>query len=348
MKKKINHLTKIISIKKFFDSIGIDDACSKGLVASCSKNFKYSSKDRIVTGYATTENIDYVRDRITFDAMKNSKDDLLHPGTNVVLYNHNDDLPIGKVLSTVVDNIGMKVKVLISKSEDVKDIWTKIKERIIKSFSIRFIPLEIKTVKDDNGNVTSYDIVKMRMLEVSLVSIPMNNTANVTDVIGKSLKINLKGSKKMKNVKTNSKETKSEKSLVVGILDELLDDSDSTINKTIAGAIEKSFKEFSEKMNVTEKKTEDKNEKDKTEETLSETVSKLEGKKKSLDGVTEEKKDTNNIPKKVLKSVEDKETSEYVTHIMEKDITGEYDKLSEEEKRLANAVYIYNCANKSK
>jgi len=138
-------------------------------------------KRRIISGYASTFDIDSGDMQITKTALENAKDDLLKYST--VLFNHDMDRPIGKTIETRVDDRGLFVKIVISNQED--DIWEKCKEGIINKFSIKGRSRD--TSITENGRVIQ--INEIELFEVSLVTIPMNNHAKATKVEEKSLNI---------------------------------------------------------------------------------------------------------------------------------------------------------------
>lgn len=131
------------------------------------------SGDWIVWGYASTFNVDSGNDQITKEALLGAKDDFVEYST--VLFNHDSNRPIGKVIDTEVDDIGLLIKVSLSKTE--KELWTKIKEGIISKFSINGRVIEEESI--DDGNI--YQINKIKFFEVSLVSVPANKYAEAVD-----------------------------------------------------------------------------------------------------------------------------------------------------------------------
>ena len=150
--------------------------------------------DRVVVGYASTFDVDTDNAQITREALENAKDDLLEYST--VLFNHDMNQPIGKVIETEVDDIGLLVKVILSKNED--DIWKKIEEGIINKFSIKGRALDIQPLGGDVQQVN-----KIKLYEVSLVSVPANveaqtishwiaKTLSETETSDNVIKINMK------------------------------------------------------------------------------------------------------------------------------------------------------------
>jgi len=247
-KKHIEILTSPEQIDAFFKAVGRDDladgfdihsnkifSMDSGKSKGSHKNFKLSKakrftpqkNDRYIDGYATTPDVDWVKDSVSLSAMKGAEKHLLRKGTNTVFYNHDTEQAIGKVVGVWVDKKGMFVQIIISKAEDVKNIWTKIKEKILSSYSIRFIAKKVKVERDGDYNVINYSIEKMDMLEVSVVGLPMNKEANIVNVMGKSRKFrkSIKSLFKQKGVKDMTKEKrKTITSVVKEILPEMLKD----------------------------------------------------------------------------------------------------------------------------
>lgn len=144
-----------------------------------------SAGDRIVVGYASTYDIDSDFTQLTREALQKASEDLLTYST--VLYNHDDTRPIGVVIETAVDDIGLLVKVKISKDET--EIWNKVTEGIINKFSIRGRSGDFEYIT--KGEDTILQIKSVSLHEVSLVSVPANKEAKtICYYIAKSLDIN--------------------------------------------------------------------------------------------------------------------------------------------------------------
>lgn len=129
---------------------------------------------RIVTGYAAVADVvDSQYELIAREALEEASKDLLKYTT--VLYNHDPDRPIGKVLEAAPQGSGLFVKVQISNTED--EIWDKICEGIISKFSFRGVITEYDEQFDKalSRNIT---IIKgFKIFEISLVSVPANPEA---------------------------------------------------------------------------------------------------------------------------------------------------------------------------
>lgn len=127
----------------------------------------------IVEGYAATSDFDMQEDIITEEAIRASARDLLENST--VLHNHNPDEAIGKVLSSDARPDGLFLKILISKTRP--DIWQQVREGVLNKFSVRGKILEARKEWVDRLKKYARLILKMRLVEVSLVAVPANPKA---------------------------------------------------------------------------------------------------------------------------------------------------------------------------
>lgn len=142
---------------------------------------KIKSGDRIIVGYASTFDVDTDNAQITREALEGAKKDLLTYST--VLFNHDPDRPIGKVIDTEVDDIGLLIKVILSKEEN--EIWNKVQEGILNKFSIKGRG-DVITQVGKNDQISQ--INKLELFEVSLVSVPANKEAGTISYwVAKSL-----------------------------------------------------------------------------------------------------------------------------------------------------------------
>lgn len=127
----------------------------------------------IVEGYAATTDFDMQEDIITEEAITASAKDLLENST--VLHNHNPDEAIGKVLASDARPGGLFLKILISKT--APEIWQQVKEGVLNKFSIRGKILEARKQWVERLKKFARLILKMRLVEVSLVAVPANPKA---------------------------------------------------------------------------------------------------------------------------------------------------------------------------
>ncbi|MFA6433759.1 MAG: HK97 family phage prohead protease [Elusimicrobiales bacterium] len=126
-----------------------------------------------IVGYAATSDLDLQGDIITEEALQGSSLDLLQNST--VLLNHDLKLPIGKVTKVQFDQHGLLIDALISQTEP--EIIQKIKEGVLNKFSIRGQVLERERKFMPELERTVNVILRMTLVEVSLVSVPANPEA---------------------------------------------------------------------------------------------------------------------------------------------------------------------------
>ena len=133
----------------------------------------------VVEGYATTANVDSEGQRFTEKALKGAENDLLEYST--VLFNHDKDRPIGKVLETQYDDVGIWIKVAVSNTE------MKIKEQIMDGTLSKFSIMgtvhndDVKEVIDKSTGDKIIEFNKAKFYEVSLVSVPANSEAKAVE-----------------------------------------------------------------------------------------------------------------------------------------------------------------------
>jgi len=127
----------------------------------------------IVEGYAATSDFDLQDDIITEEAIRASAKDLIENST--VLHNHNPDEAVGKVLESKAAKGGLFLKILISKT--APEIWQQVKEGVLNKFSVRGKILDAR--KEWVAEFKRYvrKILRMRLIEVSLVAVPANPKA---------------------------------------------------------------------------------------------------------------------------------------------------------------------------
>ena len=126
-----------------------------------------------VEGNVATDDLDLHDDIITEEALIGAAENLIENST--VLYNHDDNVTIGKIESSEVKDGGLWVKILISKT--VPEIWEQIKEGVLNKFSIRGRILDaVKQMDEEVGKVVRV-INSMYLVECSLVSVPANPRA---------------------------------------------------------------------------------------------------------------------------------------------------------------------------
>lgn len=143
------------------------------------KNFELKNigfeEEGIITGYASVFNeIDLANDVIKSGAFTAS----LNERTPVMLWNHNSDVVLGKWLEIREDEKGLFVKgQLCLDVEKSQEVYELLKSKSVTGLSIGF-SID-KSAYDVNG---SRIIEKLSLFEISIVSIPCNERAQITNV----------------------------------------------------------------------------------------------------------------------------------------------------------------------
>jgi len=139
-----------------------------------------------IWAYASTYDVDSDDCQITRTALEAAKDDLLK--YNTVLFNHDYNRPVGRVVETKIDSKGLLVRIIISASES--DLISKIQDGTLSKLSISGRVQDwAQTVEDEKGR-SILQITKIKLFEVSIVSVPANVEAKtISSSIVKSLVI---------------------------------------------------------------------------------------------------------------------------------------------------------------
>jgi HK97 family phage prohead protease len=128
-----------------------------------------------VSGYASTFDRDLGDDVVVPGAFQKS----LSTGRPVrFLFGHDHRQPIGKTLELKEDERGLFGRFAISKTSLGADVRTLLRDGAIDSFSIGYLPKEAEV--DKKAGVRK--LKEVELIEVSVVSIPMNPAALVTGV----------------------------------------------------------------------------------------------------------------------------------------------------------------------
>ncbi len=137
-------------------------------------------------GIASNGDVDRDNERIDPAVLPQMAKDLMLNST--VFFNHKHDaLPIGKVIDAHAEGDRLYIKVMPSKAKGVEDIITQIKEGILRSFSIGGKVLKAENVYDDKTERTVRVIKGLNIYEVSVVGVPANPGASISDIITKTL-----------------------------------------------------------------------------------------------------------------------------------------------------------------
>ena len=124
-----------------------------------------------IKGLASTNALDRTGDVINHDAwIKNNGLDNFKTNP-IILFNHDYNKPIGRATSMEVTQDGLELGAKISKSAgEIKDL---IKDGVLGAFSVGF---RVKDA-DYNSETDGYKIKDAELFEVSVVSVPANQTA---------------------------------------------------------------------------------------------------------------------------------------------------------------------------
>lgn len=151
-----------------------------------------------IRGYASTADEDRGNDIVLPEAFRKSiqKDYKNNP---IILFQHNTNRPIGKAVSMQIDQKGLFIEAIVYDEE----IAMKVDKEVLRTFSIGYYPIVIEYRDADTDQVLDPEndrdfmriwmgdnvkriIKELELLEISVVSIPMNQNALFS--LSKSLK----------------------------------------------------------------------------------------------------------------------------------------------------------------
>ncbi len=145
---------------------------------------------RIIEGYASTKDIDRMEEIILPKAFERSLPEFMKNAQ--MFYGHQTGgwnglgKPIGKWLESKIDERGLWVRGKISKAtQEAEEVWTLIKEDILKALSVGFIPK--KSEYDEDTKIRTW--TDLDLLEISVVPIPANPKALIEQAKAKNLEI---------------------------------------------------------------------------------------------------------------------------------------------------------------
>jgi HK97 family phage prohead protease len=131
-----------------------------------------------IEGYLATYSPDDVGDKILPGAFKKTISDAKASGRTIkYLFNHDLSQPLGVIEDMAEDGQGLYFKARISKTKSAQEKYEMAKEGILDSNSIGY--RVIQADYEENGLRLLKEI---QLYEGSLVTIPANHTAKVTDV----------------------------------------------------------------------------------------------------------------------------------------------------------------------
>lgn len=201
MKRLITTRTKGFDINKLdgnpiliksFNACVIDKVKLDELNKICNKNghvsvLKAQHLDDVkgtgfLAGYMSTfNNKDLMNDVIRQGAFKKT----LKERTPRVLFNHDQGVPIGKIIDAFEDDIGLFAIIQLNLDvQAAKDVFSHFEFGALDSFSIGFELLRFELIEgdDDDNFLFAFDIFEVRLFEVSAVAIPANDEAVVLEI----------------------------------------------------------------------------------------------------------------------------------------------------------------------
>jgi len=137
------------------------------------------SRSRKIKGFANTATIDRGKDLVLPDAFKSSIDKYME--NPVMFYNHDWAVPVGTITDFKISDDGLFVEAEVASDfAEADKVWKLVDQGLVRSFSIGFRP-----VKSDYDPETDVTVIKdMELLEVSIVTIPMNADSTFTTMDG--------------------------------------------------------------------------------------------------------------------------------------------------------------------
>ncbi len=144
-----------------------------------------SEPRRWIEGIATTACLDMNGVEITEAALRASASDLLTFST--ILDGHDTGRAVGRVTECFYDDTikGIRFTGFISNVEN--DLWTKVREGILNKFSVSWHTMDYEYVEQPNGE-SKIVVHSLRLLEVSLVSVPSVPEAELTSWVERALR----------------------------------------------------------------------------------------------------------------------------------------------------------------
>ena len=167
-----------------------------------------SEEALVVSGYASTADRDRDGDIVEAKAWTKSSALENYLQNPIILAFHDHTRPIGKMIDYNVDGKGLHITAEISKAAG--EIYTLVKEGVLKTFSIGFMIKD--AVFDKESDV--FSIKEVELYETSVVSVPANQSATFS--IGKEFD-SKKEYEEFKNQFSINEEIKEEKTMSEGI-----------------------------------------------------------------------------------------------------------------------------------
>lgn len=133
-----------------------------------------------VAGYASTISEDRAGDIIPMSAWENKEALDNYLKNPIILFQHDHDEPIGKMVDYQVDETGLFVEIEIFNVD--QRVYKLVKEEVLKAFSVGFRMKDYKYDQDKGVFI----ITELELFEISVVSIPCNQDSTFS--LKKSMK----------------------------------------------------------------------------------------------------------------------------------------------------------------
>ena len=127
--------------------------------------------DRVIEGVASSVKVDKAGDVLE---PKGASYELPMP----LLMQHDRRQPVGKVLSAKVSDQQITVRARVEKDTGlayVEDAWKQLRAGLVDGLSIGAQPLKAEPILDKDGRMTGVRYTAWRWLELSAVTLPMND-----------------------------------------------------------------------------------------------------------------------------------------------------------------------------
>ena len=124
-----------------------------------------------ISGYASTDQKDRCGDIIPASAWANGLSG--YEANPIMLYQHQQRSPIGRVDSLTVDDKGLFIEATISEVAETQfGLKTLIKDNVVKTLSVGFVADDCRY----DSPTDTFVITEATLLEISVVSVPANPT----------------------------------------------------------------------------------------------------------------------------------------------------------------------------
>lgn len=136
------------------------------------KRLETKSGDWIIEGFAGTTDLDLQGDIITPKCFAKAEKDLIGV---TLLFNHDQNQPLGQIIDTRATEEGLWIKSRISHT--VPERWKQVQDDTITKYSIRGFVIDAhKAFVKEEGRIANI-VSEMRLIEASLVTVPGNPSA---------------------------------------------------------------------------------------------------------------------------------------------------------------------------